>query len=155
MVWSFWSTLPLQIDSRHLWTSSSSFSHSLLLAAGHFTLQCSNFLLDEGTCVAWGFQVLWGDSRPGSSSISPGSAVGATRTVTPAAVPQGCFTWSFLRQAILAFRFLETLPQIQTALVFLCPFTWVIAGSSVRLGCSSSPPLKHPCRYISVGFFVA
>lgn len=58
IVWSFWSALLFEMASRILSTSSSSLVHSLMLAAGHFTRRCSDFLLGGGACAAWRFWVL-------------------------------------------------------------------------------------------------
>lgn len=129
------------MDPRHLSTFLSSFSHSLLFAAGHFPLQCSDFLLGGGDSCC--LEVLWGDSGSGSSSVSQGSVASATVTGVPAAIFECRFTWSLLRQAIRPLRFLQTL-QIQTAFVFHCSFALVITSSSVRLGCPFSFPLGHP-----------
>lgn len=58
--------------------------HSLsLLAAGHLTQLCSDWLLSGWACDAWRQLSLWGDSIPGSSCISQGAGTVDCATCSP------------------------------------------------------------------------
>ena len=106
-------------------------------------------LMHEGlVCNTWRFWALWGDSGPGPSCVSPG----VTPVRCAASAPNGHFILA--RWIFKPWMFLQILPHVHCLLIVVCPLPGSVTVVSVRLGCSSSPPLGHPWGYFSIKFIV-
>ncbi len=146
----FLSTSPLIVASRIWSTSMSNWFHSeVMFAAGHLIRLLSDLMLEGVICNTWRFRALWGDSGPGSSCVSPGWE--PVRCVGPVPTRHFIFPWWIFRPR----SFLQILPHVHCLLVFVCPLPWSNIVESIRLGCSSSPPLGHPWGYFFLRFIVA
>ena len=133
---SFLSASPFAVASR-IWSTSSSncFQRVVMLAAGHLIHLLSDLMLEGLVCNTWRFWALWGDSGPGTSCVSPG--VTPVRSVAAAPNRHFILDWWIFKPRM----FLQTLPHVHCVLVVVCPLPGSVNVVSVRLGCSSSPPL--------------